>query len=1453
MSESERQSQRERDRNFAHIRTDIRQRINEGIAKKLQQQESSNAGRERTNPFSGLPSSVLNDPAENLRQRSRFTPDEIAQIQKEKLRIRAELQGHREREANSNQSEFGRNRNELFKLTGTLGRLQRNGISGTDEVNTIVSRVQTLRDRQKAINPNLPAEDNVKNALRTVNDLARQREAFDRNTISVREFGRQAALAFKRYSAFLIGTFAINKLASFFHSGTDAALEFEHTLTKLEQLLEISEGRANDFGEAIRDVGVKTGISFNEIGKGIEILAQAGFKFKGLSEITNISELLAKTQLAPTFGSIGETVDGLIAIFGQFNKTLSDTGQIFDLVNQFSADFAVESKDIFEAVKRGGAAFHVAGGNLEEFVSLFSLLRSSTRESADTLGTFFKSGLAKLLSPQSQGRLGLLGVGPGSLVTQLTQLSEIIKDPKFSELEKIDIAVKLTGDRQFARLLALLRELGDPAQANKVRTSLEKSLGSLDKAAKARLDDVGTSLNRIRNAFESLSTSFLKSDGIKSFAQTLANITTFAGKAISSLSGLSPVILAIGAAITASLGREFFGGFFERFGVGKGLGGFIRSPKKLLGAGLGVAALAGGSLLANSLSQSQDPVTAGIGNRLGGAVSGGLVGASIGSIFPGLGTAIGATIGAFAGLIVAINAASKAERQSKFDKAGIGFLGKIDFIKRDFFGLPLLGSRRNDPRFDGRNIKGNDRFIDTQSDFELRANFNKELRDDPEKLKAFRSFIEERNNSSDKNQFDAAKLEDFVRTSIRDKTYNSRNIAKRVFDIAIGQIPLFDESKVQEQVKDQAAVLKSLSERSEIISANSIKAQVQRIFNNIEKSLEDVGRITDRLSNVTTDTSSTLKTSLPSSPEDLLRSAGVNNLANVFTTKKKIGGIFDDLLSNSDNALANRIKLANVQESFRTSGKKGQELPGDVTSFLQASQIDSSSELGKAFSSILDQLANVAGSQAGEIVQALAEGLSKGESTQNFVDNALKPLNEITSKAVDFIKNITSEFDNALDKRAALGNNIIGIRKSIFENQKQQNDLIQNFQDSIDAQKNFKNGTTGSIGELIQSAKRSDVRSKISDTGDNPFSISRRAVESTRRALTLRTFAGQDNISVDERAKRNRAAVEAELESKDLQQRLDNNLGDFSRRISEAANASQKLREAFLQLKSQVESAGEGVLSSNPEDLTKGIALFKRFLSEGGLENPNKTLNKIGFKAEEFGQFRNILNLVGDVSIGKNKAGIDITGNSITKTFREGAGLKFFETLGIDVKSQLDTLFKLQSKAENDKNDLLQKQIKQVDAQQSILDLQAQFYQGQTTRINDILDAYASTLSDLKGAINGRGTQGLTGPTLDPISDLNDSIKNLSDGLAKYNEQIERILGNDGNMGIGTLRFEAAPIQVNVALSAPDILKAYGSLLANSVMMELGPAISEAFGVVSTDAKNVFDSSASFKRTSLVE
>lgn len=409
------------------------------------------------------------------------------------------------------------------------------------------------------------------------------------HVLSADKFGQAIALAFKRFAAFLGPSALLLGITFAIRNAIHEALEFEKVLTRIRQVTNAPREEINPLGKQLVNLARDTGVSSLETGKGLLTLAQAGFSDP--KQLASVAEKLVKVPLAPTFDDISTTLDGLLAIFGQFNKQLSDTGTIFDQVNQFAADFAIESKDIFEIVKRGGATFSVAGGSFEEFLRLASTLRETTRQTPETIGTFFKTGTAELLSARSQQLLRGLGVQKGNITEQTSELAKVFGNKFGASVqgpEAVVVASELVGNRQLDKLLGLLRGLNDPKLQKRLDEALVKSVGSFDRSADQRLNDIGQSLDRIREAFGSFFKLAANNQDLRNFTQLIADLAQGVSKLSDSFGKNVPQFIAFSSILASPFLREVYLGAKGRlFGLrGKQLNTFLDTSEQSIRASI---------------------------------------------------------------------------------------------------------------------------------------------------------------------------------------------------------------------------------------------------------------------------------------------------------------------------------------------------------------------------------------------------------------------------------------------------------------------------------------------------------------------------------------------------------------------------------------------------------------------------------------------------------------------------------------------------------------------------------------------------------------------------------------------------------------------------------------------------------------------------------------------------
>ncbi|NBV99967.1 MAG: hypothetical protein EBR67_10790 [Proteobacteria bacterium] len=151
-------------------------------------------------------------------------------------------------------------------------------------------------------------DDYYRGLIKSEKALIRNDELLRKNSSSIESFGAKAAQSFKRYGAFVAGSFAINALVSSLNVGIQTTLEFEKTQTRLAQILDNNRGAALELSKGILQVSRSTGISSNLIGGGVLEFAQAGFK--NVDQLRALSNQKASELEKPILTELGIKLAG---------------------------------------------------------------------------------------------------------------------------------------------------------------------------------------------------------------------------------------------------------------------------------------------------------------------------------------------------------------------------------------------------------------------------------------------------------------------------------------------------------------------------------------------------------------------------------------------------------------------------------------------------------------------------------------------------------------------------------------------------------------------------------------------------------------------------------------------------------------------------------------------------------------------------------------------------------------------------------------------------------------------------------------------------------------------------------------------------------------------------------------------------------------------------------------
>ena len=216
--------------------------------------------------------------------------------------------------------------------------------------------------------------------------------------------------------------------------------------------------------------------------------------------------------------------------------------------------------------------FQASGGQLNELIALFTSVRSTTRESADSIATGLRTIFTRIQRPRTIEYLQQFGVelidlegkfiGPFEATKRLSQALAGLEQ---GDITFIKIAEELGGFRQIGKVIPLLQQFQVAQEALNVAQAGGNSLSS--DAAKAQ-QTLAVRLDQVQEKFTALIRSISETVAFQSMATTaiaLAEAIVKVGEAIKPvlplLSGLAAFKLIKG-----------FGGFAGS--VGKNLQGF---------------------------------------------------------------------------------------------------------------------------------------------------------------------------------------------------------------------------------------------------------------------------------------------------------------------------------------------------------------------------------------------------------------------------------------------------------------------------------------------------------------------------------------------------------------------------------------------------------------------------------------------------------------------------------------------------------------------------------------------------------------------------------------------------------------------------------------------------------------------------------------------------------------
>ena len=336
-------------------------------------------------------------------------------------------------------------------------------------------------------------------------------------------------------------------------------------------------GYAQDLNESLTNIRIVTGQSTNEMSK---FAKEANKAAKELSTTTTsyTDAALIFYQQGLTGDAVKERTDTVIkmsnvtgqsaeevssymtAIWNNFDDGSKSLEHYADVITALGAATASSSEEIAEGLEKFAAIGSTVGLSYEYATSALATVVAQTRQSADTVGTAFKTLFARIqdlevgktlddgttLGKYSQA-LESIGVNIKDATGQVKDMDVILDEMgnKWKTIDKntqIAVAQAVAGTRQYAQLVALMDNYD--AFKNNVNIA-ENSSGALQQQADIYAESWEAAQKRVRASLEEVYSKILDDKFFINFTNNIAKLIKFIGDLIDSLGGVQGVLLTI--------------------------------------------------------------------------------------------------------------------------------------------------------------------------------------------------------------------------------------------------------------------------------------------------------------------------------------------------------------------------------------------------------------------------------------------------------------------------------------------------------------------------------------------------------------------------------------------------------------------------------------------------------------------------------------------------------------------------------------------------------------------------------------------------------------------------------------------------------------------------------------------------------------------------------------------
>lgn len=362
------------------------------------------------------------------------------------------------------------------------------------------------------------------------------------------------------------------------------AQKLNKSLTDIQIVTEASSEKMAKFAKEANKAAQALSTTTNTYAKAALIYYQQGLDDKQVKERTDLT-----VKMANVTGNTAKTVsEQLTAIWNNFDDGSRSLESYIDVITALGASTASSTTEIAEGLEKFAAIARTVGLSYEYATSALATVVAKTRQSADVVGTAFKTLFARIqdlelgktlddgttLGRYSQA-LATIGVNIKDANGELKDMDDILNElgAKWDQIDRstqVAVAQTVGGTRQYQQLIAILDNWDYMQENLNVAAGSE---GTLSRQAEIYAESWEAAKNRVKAAAEEIYSTLLDDKFFISITNGFGKFLDIINNIVTSLGGMRTVLFAIMGLMSQKIATQMPALFA---GIGEGAKSFAK-------------------------------------------------------------------------------------------------------------------------------------------------------------------------------------------------------------------------------------------------------------------------------------------------------------------------------------------------------------------------------------------------------------------------------------------------------------------------------------------------------------------------------------------------------------------------------------------------------------------------------------------------------------------------------------------------------------------------------------------------------------------------------------------------------------------------------------------------------------------------------------------------------------